>query len=105
MNEQVIRKVITNFQEGKFTRYGELAKLVDCNPRQVESLFCDADELCKANGQPPISSLVVNENGICGDGYFKFHFPCDKRDKLIIWQEQIAKMNLLDLKIIFKDCL
>lgn len=101
-----IRKIINNFENGRFTTYGDLTELLGCdNARQVADCFVEVDERCKENGQPPISTLIVNQNGICGDGYFSYHFSYDKREKYIIWSEQVGKIDIAKIKTIFKDYL
>lgn len=104
--QKVIKKIINNFENGRFTTYGELTEPLGCeNARQVADCFIEVDEICKENGQPPISTLVVNQNGICGDGYFFYHFSHDKREKYIIWSEQVSKIDLQKMKAIFKNYL
>jgi len=101
--KRVIKHLINNYENGHFTTYGEAAMIIGCNAEHAADYIIQADEICKDNGIPPISSLLVNTDGICGDGYFTYHFPHDKRDKLTIWSEQISKLRLSDLKAIFEE--
>lgn len=104
--QKVIKKIINNFENGRFTTYGDLTELLCCdNVRQVADCFVEVDERCKENGQPPISTLVVNQNGICEDGYFSYHFSHDNRERLVIWSEQVGKIDIAKIKTIFKDYL
>jgi hypothetical protein len=92
---EAVQKILNNYIfKRRFTFYNELAPIFGCGPREVDKFLEPADEYCKDLGQPPISTLVVNtDTNMPGDGYFKYHFSHDKRDKETIWVEQVKKIN------------
>ena len=75
--------VLRNFLDGgKTTRYGEVAELLGCSPRQADQYFVDIDDWFKDHNLPPFSTLVVNaETQMSGDGYYKYHYPELKTEK------------------------
>ena len=92
---EIYKSVIERFKEGKLTTYGEVADWLG-KPKEAEFIdryFIEIDEVFKENGQPPLSTLIINKGGICGEGYFKEHFGGDKREHLVIWAEQVKKFD------------
>jgi hypothetical protein len=93
---EIYRNLINRFKEGQLTTYGEVADWLG-KPKEAEFIdryFIEIDEIFKENGQPPLSSFIINtDKGICGDGYFKEHFGADKRERDIIWIEQLQKFD------------
>ena len=93
---EIYKSVIERFKEGKLTTYGEVADWLG-KPKEAEFIdryFIEIDEVFKENGQPPLSTLIINaKEGICGEGYFKEHFGTDKREHIVIWAEQIQKFD------------
>ena len=86
MTEKLIILLTKAVEQERVLTYGYIGNELGVEPIIVEKLFSEIDELFKENGLPPISTIVVNcENNICGNGYFKEHYPNAKdRDKLWI---------------------
>ncbi len=95
MTEKLIILLTKAVEQERTLTYGYIGKELAVEPIIVERLFTESDKLFKENGFPPISTIVVNsENNICGDGYFKEHYP-NAKDKDILW--------INNLKVIFRN--
>jgi hypothetical protein len=95
MTEKLIILLTKAVEQKRPLTYGYIGKELGVKPIIVERLFSECDELFKENGLPPISTIVVNgEKNICGDGYFKEHYP-NAKDKDILW--------INNLKVIFSN--
>lgn len=86
MTEKLIILLTKAVEQEKTLTYGDIGSELGVEPIIVEKLFSEIDDVFKKNGLPPISTIVVNaESNICGNGYFKEHYPNAKdRDKLWI---------------------
>ena len=95
---EIYRNIIKRFADVQFTTYGEVARWMN-KPNEAEFIdryFAEIDEWFKENGQPPLSTLIINaDKGICGEGYFREHFGWDKREHDIIWLEQLQKFDVV----------
>ena len=68
---------VINNRENPDITYGDLAKRVgdDLTARAIESFLGNISEICKNNGFPLISCIVVNgDTRIPGDGFYKYFF-------------------------------
>lgn len=87
MTEKLIILLTKAVEQEKTLTYGDIGSELGVEPIIVEKLFSEIDDVFKKNGLPPISTIVVNANtNICGEGYFKEHYPMSK-DKLKLWIE------------------
>lgn len=77
--------------------YGDLARQLpfDINPRNLDHPLGRLSDLCKENGMPLISSIVVNNDSYRpGAGYFKYYFPgSPEREWDDIFVEQLNKIK------------
>lgn len=70
-------KCIINNQSEPIITYGELASKIsnDFNPRNLNKYLLDVSDVCKENGFPLISSIVVNKNtGLPGEGFYNYFY-------------------------------
>lgn len=78
MYREVVEQMLCDYENGKFSYYGQIAKRIgwDDRARTVDRYFIEIDEFFKNHLQPPFTSILVKkEDGIPGDGYFKEHYP------------------------------
>ncbi len=94
---EIYKALIERFKENKLTTYGQVADWLG-KPKEAEFVdryFIEIDEVFKENGQPPLSTLIINgKEGICGEGYFREHFGGDNREHDIIWFEQLERFDV-----------
>lgn len=85
MVENTYNLLIDALENKDLVFYKTMAKILKCDPRHVDKEYFEIDEVFKANGLPPISTIIVNsETYTCGDGYFKEHYP-GEADRDAIW--------------------
>ena len=94
---EIYKNILKRFERKEFTTYGEVAKWMN-KPDEAEFIdryFAEIDEWFKENGQPPLSTLIINaDKGICGEGYFREHFGGDNREHDIIWFEELQRFDV-----------
>jgi hypothetical protein len=102
MDTKLQEMLIKAVEHEEVLTYGYIGEQLGIHPRIVEKLFSEVDETFKENGLPPISTIVVNGTDlICGEGYFKEHYPKIK-DRLKIWVDNLNtifsnKSKVIDL--------
>ena len=88
-NVIVATKLLTHVIEKQKTKqnltitYKNLASIVDCGLtcRTIDSFLGYISDVCKENGLPYISGIVVNkETSIPGVGYYNYYYSIDKDD-------------------------
>lgn len=74
--EILLNHVINNRNDPVIT-YGELAKKIDSdfNPHNLGRYLGNISDVCKENGLPLISGIVVNKDtGLPGEGFFDYYY-------------------------------
>lgn len=76
VSTELLHHVISNQSAPEIT-YGELASKIsaDFNPRNLNAYLGNISDVCKENGLPLISSIVVNKNtGLPGEGFYNYFY-------------------------------
>lgn len=74
--EILLNHVINNRNDPVIT-YGELAKKIDSdfNPHNLGRYLGNISDVCKENGLPLISGIVVNkDSGLPGEGFYDYYY-------------------------------
>lgn len=88
--EELLKHVISNKKNPVIT-YGRLAEKIspDFNPRNLNLYLGNISDVCKENGLPLISSIVVNkETRLPGEGFYRYFYNGQPMSE---WEEIFKK--------------
>lgn len=93
---EIYKAIIERFEEKRLVTYGEVARWLgkEQETEFIDRDFIEIDEWFKANGQPPLTTVMVRtSDGKIGNGYFTYHFGVNPKDSESLWFEQLSKLD------------